>query len=573
VRAPLRTGRELKTWKAWVALFALALTFAGIGAGSGAAAVASKFAVSTTVVDPSKAAAQSTLSGSVAWTATTSGAEVSRVEFAIDGTTQWTEQNSPYQFNGDPSGLLDTTQLSDGKHKLTVKAYSTDGRSATRKITVRVKNGNGKPSGPPPQQTPPPSTFTVTSSIGSGSTLAGAVAWTASPAGTTVTRLEFQIDGTTRWTEQTAPYQYNGDPNGLLDTTTLSDGTHVVSVIAYAADGRTASASSSIVVANGGVPPVQSPPPPPPPTTPPPTTPPPTTPPPTTPPPALGSIPKYGISVGGEDLYKPTATREMELNEIQTMFNGHPAVVRFDSTPGNQPYVDAFVGQLLAHHLEPMIILFDTTGPLDPKTVGDFAGAQAAKWKGKVRLYELDNEPDLHGWTPEQYTASLKAAYTAIKAADPNAIVIGGALYTWESGPTANPSGGTREWVQRMYAAGAKGYFDMLSLHLYDDPDTHGSWNLWDMAFTMTNNIRSIMNANGDSSVPIISTETGGPTTKYGDAGQATIIDHDFNHLYSGQIAMCLFYTLFDDDVPGFGLLRNDLSRKPAWFTVQNRTK
>jgi hypothetical protein len=123
-----------------------------------------------------------------------------------------------------------------------------------------------------------------------------------------------------------------------------------------------------------------------------------------------------------------------------------------------------------------------------------------------------------------------------------------------------------------MYEAGAKGYFDMLSLHCYDDPDDHGTWNLWDQAFTIGPTIRSIMDANGDQAIPIASTESGGPTTKYGEPGQATIVDHDFDHLYAGQIRMLLVYTMLDDDVPGFGLLRDDRTKRPAWYAFQRRT-
>ena len=149
--------------------------------------------------------------------------------------------------------------------------------------------------------------------------------------------------------------------------------------------------------------------------------------------------------------------------------------------------------------------------------------------------------------------------------------MIAGALWKWDAGSTANPSGGAREWVRRMYEAGAKGYFDMLSLHFYDDPDDHGAWNLWDQAFTMSTSIRSIMDANGDQATPVASTESGGPTTKYGEAGQATIVDHDFNHLDSGQIRMLLVYTMLDDDVPGFGMLRPDRTARPAWSVFKSR--
>jgi hypothetical protein len=283
-------------------------------------------------------------------------------------------------------------------------------------------------------------------------------------------------------------------------------------------------------------------------------------------------LPQYGVSVGGgKSLSRRAVDRAFELDQIRAAVSGHPAVVRIDSMPGDQRSLAQWVSAALARRLEPLLVLFGTTGPVAPATAARFATAQGTKWKGKVRVFEFANEPDLNGWTPEQYTAALRATYTALKAANPRAILIAGALWKWDSGPTANPGGGAREWVQRMYAAGAKGYFDALSLHFYDDPDDHSSWNLWDQAFTLSPSIRSIMDSNGDQSIPILSTESGGPITKYGEDGQATIVDHDFNHLYAGQLRMMLVYTMLNDDVPGFGLLRDDRTRRPAWFAFQRR--
>jgi len=81
------------------------------------------------------------LSGSsVVWTATPSGSPV-RVEFFIDGALLWTENNSPYQFNGDPSGTLNTTTLSNGPHQLKVRATYSDNTTAERTVTITVSNG------------------------------------------------------------------------------------------------------------------------------------------------------------------------------------------------------------------------------------------------------------------------------------------------------------------------------------------------------------------------------------------------------------------------------------------------
>ena len=85
-----------------------------------------------------------TLRGSVKWQATTSGATVLRVEFLIDNVLKWTEKNGPYYFNGNTgstsSGFLNTATLSNGSHTLLVRAVASDGRVATKSITVNVSN-------------------------------------------------------------------------------------------------------------------------------------------------------------------------------------------------------------------------------------------------------------------------------------------------------------------------------------------------------------------------------------------------------------------------------------------------
>ena len=81
-----------------------------------------------------------TLSGfSVIWTAVPSGVPV-RVEFFIDGTLGTTEFQSPYQFNGDPSGVLNTKTLANGSHQLKVRATYADSSIAERTVVVTVSN-------------------------------------------------------------------------------------------------------------------------------------------------------------------------------------------------------------------------------------------------------------------------------------------------------------------------------------------------------------------------------------------------------------------------------------------------
>jgi len=89
--------------------------------------------------------------------------------------------------------------------------------------------------------------FTVTSSIPDGATLTKPVPWEATVSGGSVSRVEFSIDGTLKWTERTSPYRYDKD-DGVLDPSTLSAGQHTLALKAYAKDSRTAETSVRVTV-------------------------------------------------------------------------------------------------------------------------------------------------------------------------------------------------------------------------------------------------------------------------------------------------------------------------------------
>jgi hypothetical protein len=114
--------------------------------------------------------------------------------------------------------------------------------------------------------------------------------------------------------------------------------------------------------------------------------------------------------------------------------------------------------------------VFPDDGPPDRMSDWtDFLTALATRYKGRIHAYEIWNEPNLaREWgrkTPDaaEYVALLKASYAAIKAADSQALVITGGLSpTTDPGPNARPDA---VYLRAMYAAGAKGAFDMLGVH------------------------------------------------------------------------------------------------------------
>jgi len=64
-------------------------------------------------------------------------AEVSKVEFLIDGTVRWIERNPPYTY-GDDTNWLVTSWLSPRRHRFAVRVKTKDGRIALRTTFARV---------------------------------------------------------------------------------------------------------------------------------------------------------------------------------------------------------------------------------------------------------------------------------------------------------------------------------------------------------------------------------------------------------------------------------------------------
>ena len=110
------------------------------------------------------------------------------------------------------------------------------------------------------------------------------------------------------------------------------------------------------------------------------------------------------------------------------------------------------------------------SGPMrDLNDFGDFLYVMASRYKGLVEGYQIWNEPNLSfEWgdqppDPAAYARMLKVAYTRIKQADPNALVVtAGLAPTTRDDHVAMPD---EKFVRGMYAAGAKPYFDMLGVH------------------------------------------------------------------------------------------------------------
>lgn len=102
----------------------------------------------------------------------------------------------------------------------------------------------------------------------------------------------------------------------------------------------------------------------------------------------------------------------------------------------------------------------------------EFAGAVARRYAGRIHAYQIWNEPNLaREWgnkrpDPAGYARLLKAAYGAIKAADPNAIVVtAGMAPTGTDNEIAMPDDKFYDQMYQAMGGRSTGYFDMLGVH------------------------------------------------------------------------------------------------------------
>jgi hypothetical protein len=174
--------------------------------------------------------------------------------------------------------------------------------------------------------------------------------------------------------------------------------------------------------------------------------------------------------------------------------------------------------------------------PNNLQDFGDFLTALAKRYKGRIAAYQIWNEPNLNvagrsEWggrppNPAEYTQMLKVAYQAIKAADPNALVVSAGLApTSRKDDVAMPD---LDFLRGMYAAGAKPYFDLLGAHgagYKVSPDTDPAVVAKDVAlnnndpspeerkriycFRHVEDIRQVMVENGDADKQVAVLEFG----------------------------------------------------------------
>lgn len=198
-----------------------------------------------------------------------------------------------------------------------------------------------------------------------------------------------------------------------------------------------------------------------------------------------------------------------------------------------------------------------------PAAMARFVGACAARYKGKVDAHEIYNEDVCNAWphvaerSAWRYVPVLQACYRAVKAVAPNQLVIAGGLWQFPM-----------YYVEDMYKAGAKGYFDALNWHYYipalpDGPAFQDSFR-GDFSFGLYY-LHYITEKYGDPK-PIWITEVGWSVSRENQSSPASLADqarylaYAYRHaMETGFVAKIFWYVFYMQD--GMALIhRNDSS-------------
>ncbi|MBN1402758.1 MAG: cellulase family glycosylhydrolase [Anaerolineae bacterium] len=259
----------------------------------------------------------------------------------------------------------------------------------------------------------------------------------------------------------------------------------------------------------------------------------------------------------------------------------------------------------------------DEGPPADPNTYGAFMREMAARYKGRVKAYEIWNEQNLYyEWggrgnklNAARYVELLKVAYNAVKSVDPGAVVVSGALT-----PTGVNDGDTaiddRVYLEQMYQAGLARYCDAVGAHPsgYNNPPD-ADWRNWSDASAPSfkghpsffyrgtmESYRNIMVKYGDGGKRVWPTEFGwasveglgvGPAAGYGyaadntEAEQAQFIvrAYQMGRAWGWVGPMFLWNLNFapvagrEDEKAAFGIVRHDWGPRQAFGALRDMPK
>jgi hypothetical protein len=187
-------------------------------------------------------------------------------------------------------------------------------------------------------------------------------------------------------------------------------------------------------------------------------------------------------------------------------------IARIDSAPAwARPADEATIKRLQEQGLDP------AKAPPSPQHMDDFGRfirIFVERYQGRIAAIQVWNEPNLkREWATgrpvnaREYVEMLKTAYTAAKEVDPSMIVLAAPLATTNE---TKENLRETEYLQQMYDAGAKQYFDVMAANAYGkDYPPEDAPSPDKLNFRRVELLRQVMESNGDGNKPVWFNEYG----------------------------------------------------------------
>ncbi len=271
-------------------------------------------------------------------------------------------------------------------------------------------------------------------------------------------------------------------------------------------------------------------------------------------------VPWYALEPLGPNQIEPRALAFMDRLVSDAAAAGIRVIVFVDNTPC---WASSAPTSLLRKCRPGVSSKANAWPPSNPSTYASFVAYLAQRYGTNLAAIEIWNEPDqinedyFAGRNKAvRYAAVLRAAYPAIKQANPNVPVLAGSLV-----------GSNGVFLRALYAAGIKGYYDGLAVHFYT------------LTLAALREFREAQLANGDTK-PLWLDEFGWSSCwpRYRiqqeqacvtPQVQATNITNLYRSLArTPYIAADVLYQLQGSRAENFGVLDEKDARKPAYAAL-----
>jgi hypothetical protein len=172
------------------------------------------------------------------------------------------------------------------------------------------------------------------------------------------------------------------------------------------------------------------------------------------------AVPWSTLEPRGPDQIDPRSLAFLDRLVSDAAANGIRVIMVVDSTPC---WASSAPASLLRTCVPGESSKANAWPPSHPASYAAFVAYLAQRYGTRLAAIEVWNEPDQANQLyfagpskPQRYAAILRAAYLAIKQANPNVRVLAGSLV-----------GANGVFLRALYAAGIKGYYDGLAVHFY----------------------------------------------------------------------------------------------------------